>query len=76
MSLIWGRTVSVAGLLLLSHLVEPSFDDGGDVEADQESDDPVSDHHVGIELHEHRLGEQLADVQVDGDRHGVIDIRF
>ena len=61
---------------ILSDLVKPSPHNGGHVEADEESDDSVCYHHVGIELQEHLLGEQLTHIYVNGLSHSLIDIRF
>ena len=55
-------------------LVKPSLDDGRDIESNQEGDDSVSDHHVGIELHEDSLGPELADVDVESLGIRPIDI--
>ena len=57
-----------------ANLVKPSLDDGRNIEANQEGDDSVSDHHVGIELQEDSLGPQLADIDVESLSVGRIDI--
>ena len=58
----------------LPNLVKPSLHDGGNIEANQEGDDSVSDHHVGIELQEDSLGPQLADIDVESLSIRRIDI--
>ena len=74
-SLIWRQRLRKWSVVLqLVNLVKPSLDDGWNIEADQEGDDPVGDHHVGVELHEDSLGPQLADIDVESLSLSLIDV--
>ena len=57
-----------------SNLVKPALHDGWNIESNQEGDDSVCDHHVGIELQEDSLCPELADIDVKSLSHRLVDI--